>query len=235
MILAVLVGLAVGYYRGLMGVVVGLVGYLVSLFVAGRFAGPLVAWQEPRLQLIRSLAGVLHRNIRLPQDLAQMPLKSLPAGKVAQVISFLPLPDFYKAYLISKVTALAHTEGSRTVADVLFTQIATGILGAVAFAVIMMAAGWALAVLARRISVLLDHLPLVGAANRWLGALVGAAEVVVGAAMLLALLHPVLALPFAERLAKAVAESRTADLLMEVYAALAGWVLGRGNAFFLGF
>lgn len=233
-VLSVVAGLVLGYLRGLLGVVVGLFGYLVSLLVAGRFAGPAAQWQEPYIGLIGTLTRMMHANIKLPQDLAQAPLGQLPAERVAQLIAFLPVPEFYKGYLTAKLMALVQAEGHRAVADVLFSQIATGVVAAGLFLLITALVGWGLAVLAGRLSGVLDHVPLVGTANRWLGALVGGAEVVVGAALLLALLNPVLALPFAQKFALAVAESHTAGWLMDVYAALAAWFFGRGNAFFLG-
>lgn len=231
--LAVLTGLAAGYRRGLLGQATALVGYLIALKVAGRLAGPAVAWQEPYLGLVATLTRVLHARIPLPPELARAPLRTLAPDRLAQVIGLLPLPPSYQGNLTDKLAELAAAEGHRPLADVLFTQIATGAVTAFLFGLIALATAWGLVVVAGRLSGLLDHLPLLGRANRWLGALIGGAEVVLLATLILGLLNPLLALPAASGLALAVAESTGAGWLMTLYAALTAWLFGPDRTVFL--
>ncbi len=230
----VLIGAVTGFFRGFIGMAVSVVGTLIAFLVAGRLAGPVVLWLDTHTGMVTSLARLIQGHLPLPPDLARIPLNTLPTSTLVRAVSSLPFPEFYKSSLLSKLATLVESEGARTVGDLLFRQIATGIMAAAIFVPLVVLLTWTLTAVASNLSRFLNLVPLVGTVNRLLGALVGAVEMVLAAAVVMALLPPILALPQTEQLAVLMAHSRTAGPLLDLYGLLGARLLGHGNAFFLG-
>jgi len=83
------------------------------------------------------------------------------------------------------------------------------------------------------ISHLADRLPVVGTANRGLGALAGFGEVLLVLTLAAALLTPILTLPAFRSFTGGIAGSRLVPWLLELYGWLAAAIFGGAGGYFL--
>lgn len=227
------VGLISGFLRGLVGMVAGLVAYLIGLVLAGRYSGAVLAWLDARLQVVDRLAVFLAREVSLPGGIGDLPVAAVPPEQLTRAIYALPLPAAYHAALLERLQQAVAAQSQATLAEVLFSLVAQGILAAVVFLLILAVVGGLLSWLARRLTDLADMVPLVGPINRWTGALAGLLEALLGLTLAVALVTPVLSMPFARPLALAVADSPLAGWLMNLYGWLAALIFGGAGRYFL--
>ncbi|MCG0238435.1 MAG: CvpA family protein [Firmicutes bacterium] len=222
-----------GFRRGLVGMVAGLAGYMAGLFVAGRYAGAVLQWADGRFGLVDRVADLLHRRIRLPGGMDGMPLAAVPPDLLRTAVEALPLPTVYHRSLLARLQEMAAAQTQVTLGEAVVALLAQGILKAMAFAVVLSVVTWAVAWGVQRISDLADRLPVVGTANRGLGALVGLLEVLLVLTLAAALLTPILSLPVFRSLTQGIAGSRLVPWLLELYGWLAAVIFGGAEGYFL--
>lgn len=231
--LGLLVALSFGYMRGFLGTVVGLVGYVVALIAAGRFAGPLVAWADRAFGATARVSGYLERYVDLPPELSTLSMSAIPAESLAQHLESLPVPPEYREALRQRLLELVTSDSGRTVAEWILDLLARGIMAAAAFILIVTAVTWGLVFLSRRMGGLLDATPGLGAMNHLMGALIGGLSFLLSATVVIGLLAPVVSLPAMGKLAAAMESSQLGPSLLALYAALARWLTGHAAGFFL--
>lgn len=223
-----------GYMRGLIGMAAGVAGYGLAALAAGRYAPHLVAWADARWHVVASLARALGRYVAVPPPVGQMPLGQAQGAQLTQALAGLALPPAYKAELASRLAAQAQQGLATEVAGALAMLLARGLVGAGAYVAILVAGTWGLSLLAALLGRVLDRVPVAGAAHRLLGAAVGAAAALAGCALALGVLTPLAAVPALDWLGVALAGSRLAKPLAQLYGLVAAAAFGRAGAYFLG-
>lgn len=216
-----------GFSRGLLGVAIGALGYFMAVVLAGRLSAPLARWLDAVSGASAMVRATLSSRIPLPSELSALPLASFPTNRLATVVQTLPIPPAFRQSVLVHLQALsAGPDRTVTVADVVFDYLTQAIVQAATFLFLGLILAWLLTLAAGFVGGMLDRLPLLGGANRLLGALLAAGVGVAVISMLLAAIAPLVSLPALQGIAAAEANSRLAPLLTEQFSWLSKWALG---------
>ncbi len=231
-LIALIVAFAIGWARGLVDILLGFMVYLVTVFVAGRYTSDVVAWLNRTWGAEARLAGAIERKISLPAEAFKAPTASIPWDKVLEWLRDVPMPEAYKATLAQRVAEWSGSAGSQSVAKYIVQQIAGGVLSALVFVALSLVVGWLLALLGRLVSDQIKEIPLVGMANRLLGAGVQGLEVIVSLSIVVALVVPALSMYGMKSVGDSVAHSQLTPHLLTVYDWIRGLLFGGANGTF---
>lgn len=229
---ALLVALAVGWARGLIDMLTGLIVFVVSVFVAGRYSSALVGWLNRTWDTQARLANALERRVDLPIEAYKTPASDVPWHKAFEWLKDVPLPEVYKQALAERIEAWSQTSGVQTATTYIAGQVASSILSAAAFVALILLVGWVLGMLGRLVSDQIKEVPLVGTANRLAGAVAGLLQTAVVMAILIALVIPTLSLYGFQGLGSAVLNAALAPHLIALFESIRGVLFLPGEGWF---
>lgn len=189
-----LLALATGWIRGFVELLTGFVSFLVGTMVAGWYSNQVVGWLNRTRGATEWLSGVLERRMNLPAEAHRVPANVIPWEKASEWLQGVPIPEEYRQTLAKRLVEWSASAGGKSAAAFIIDQLAAGVLSAVTFFVLTLAIGWLLALLGRLISNQVKEIPLVGTTNRLLGSLVAVGEAILGVALVVGLLVPVLSM-----------------------------------------
>lgn len=221
-----------GWARGFVAVLTGVLVFVVTLFVAGRYSDPLVAWINQNWGAEAWFAGLLERRIDLPAEAMKAPASSIPWQKVLEMLQELPLPDSYKAALAQQVSEWSASAGSMSVATYLFQQIAAAVVHGLVFLALAALVGWGLTLLARLVSHQIKELPLVGTLNRALGAIALLLQAALALSFLVAMVVPMLWVYGAGSVGAAVENAALTPYFVRFFQGAKAMVFGANPTFF---
>jgi len=230
-VLATLIVLAVitGYSRGLVAMLVGIFGYVIALFVAGRYAVVMRDWLQRTWLATDWVIHLLKGHLPLPPESFQVPASALSYERVLQLLQAFPAPASFKEAIARSFTAGSAPDVS--LGDFMLRKIAEGMLEAACFVVIAAIITWVLIFIARASGLMLNKLPIVGFVNRGAGAVIGLVEAGVTFSVVLGLLAPFLSTQSLAGLQVAVANSTLAQWLIALYPVLSRELFGHAWLF----
>lgn len=214
-----------GYGRGLIGMVVGLVGYVIAMFVAGRYATTVRDWMQNTWHTTDRLAHWLQTKALLPPELNQIPASALTYDRLLQILKAVPLPESYKEALARSL--VQHPPAGMSVAQYLLHRLAEGMMEAICFVLVAAVVSWVLFWVAGRLNLTLNRIPVVGGANHLAGAAVGGIFMAVTLSVILGYLTPFLSMQTFSGLAGAVQASPLAQWLIGLYPLISHIIAGR--------
>lgn len=205
-------GFILGHRRGLLIMAFNLVGSVLALFVGYRLAPELSAWLDRSFHLVRTVADWLAQRAPLPAEARQLTMGVLPRTKLALWLETMPIPSFFRTQLVT--AANGPVAPDQTVADFVYQQLATSFIRTACVIVLVLALLVVFRQLTGLVTGLLDHLPLVGFANRWLGGLLGILEFSILAGLAIALIS---LMPGTGWLSTQLADSQVSEKLIQMY------------------
>lgn len=234
MIGLVFAALLVGWVRGFVEVLSGFLVFVLATFVAGQYTSSVVSLLNRMWNVQPRFADVLERRINLPAEAYKVQASAIPLDKATEWLQALPLPESYKATLAERLADWSASVGNQTAADFITSQLAAGVISAATFIVMVTVIAWILALLVKLISDQIKEIPLVGTFNRMLGSAVLGSQVVVGLALAVGLLGPMLSMYGGAAFGNALQDAQLSPYLLTVYEWLRSVVFGRtGGAFFI--
>lgn len=216
-IVVLLVALAVGWAQGLVEVLTGFLVFIVSTFVAARYSGAIVGWLNKAWGAQDKLAAAMERRISLPAEANRVPAGAIPWERAADWLRDIPLPASYRESLAHRLAEWSQVAGNKTAASFLLDQLAGSMLNALVFVVIALVLGWVLALVAKMVSDQIKEIPLVGTANRMLGATVTVFETAVMISFVVGLVAPMLAVYLVPALGQAIAGAQLSPYFVGLY------------------
>lgn len=234
--LGVLTGaLIMGWVKGLVELLTGFVVFVVTLLVAGRYTGFVVAWFNERLRVSLWLEGLMQRRLDLPAESHEVPATTIPVDRAAEWLEQVPLPPSYKEELATRLTAWSDGIVGQTAAEFILHTLANALIHATAFLLIAVVVGGALGVLSRAVSTQVKEIPLVGTINRLMGATAAAAQVAVLLALVVGVILPSFSLYGLAAWGEAVEQAHLTPYFHELFEGLRERVFGpAGRAFLVG-
>jgi uncharacterized membrane protein required for colicin V production len=234
--LAVLTGaLITGWIKGLVQILTGFVVFAVTLFVAGRYTGPVVAWFNERMGVTVWLQGLMQRRLELPAESHKVPATIIPVERAAEWLELVPLPPSYKAELATRLTTWSDGAVGQTAAEFILHTLVNALVHATAFILIAVVVGAILGLLSRVISTQVKEIPLVGTINSLLGAAAAAAQTAVVLALVVGVVLPSFSLYGLAAWGEAVEQAQLTPYLHQLFEGLREMVFGTaGRAFLVG-
>jgi len=233
--LAILISaLAIGWARGLVEILTGLIVFIITMFVAGRYTGPVVDWVNRSWGAQDWLTQVLERRVNLPAETYKIPAAAVPWHKALEWLRDIPIPEVYKQGLAQRMADWSHAAGNQTVAQYILHQLAAGVLTAAVFIMLTVVIGWVLGLLARLVSDQIKELPLVGTANRFLGSVANVAQTGIILALVISLVVPIVAMYGLGSFGTAVHHAQLTPYLLAFLGWFKGLFFGSAGGFFFG-
>jgi len=231
-IIALLLGaLAIGWARGLVQLLTGFAVFLLSMIVAGRYSLHVVEWLNRSWGAQEWLVALLERRVSVPPEAGRVPASAIPWERVLEILANLDLPMNYKQELAEQISKWSGAAGNQTLAKYLFELIATALLNGIVFIVLALLLGWILTLIARLVSDQVKELPLVGALNRWLGAIAMLIQATILLSLLVAMIVPLLSV-YGFSFIDAVNRAHLTPHFVEIFQWIRGLVFGQNTSFF---
>lgn len=224
--------LLIGWVRGLVEVLMGFLVFVVAAFVAGRYAGAVLAILNRMWDLQHRLAAVFVRRLNLPPEAHNVPASAIPLERAADWIRSIPIPAGFKETLAQRLVEWSHSAGSQTAADFITSQLAAGVLTTIVFVVMVALIAWILAILSKLVSDQVKEIPLVGTANRLLGSAVVGLEAAAFVALVVGLVGPALSMYGGGAAGNAIQSAQLAPYFLSMYHWLRAFMFGIGGGMF---
>ncbi|HWI63845.1 MAG TPA: hypothetical protein VNT75_18570 [Symbiobacteriaceae bacterium] len=226
--------LLIGWVRGLVEVLTGFLVFVVSAFIAGRYAGAVLGVLNRMWHVQQQLADVFARRLNLPPEAQRIPASAIPLEKAADWLRLIPIPKGFRETLAQRLTEWSQSAGSQTAADFITSQLAKGVLTTFVFVVMIALISWGLMLLSRLVSDQIKEIPLVGTANRLLGSAVVGLEAAAVMALLVGLVGPTLSMYGGPTVGQAMQNAQLAPYFLSLYHWLRTFLFGvAGGPFFI--
>ncbi|MFZ5823761.1 MAG: CvpA family protein [Bacillota bacterium] len=229
-----LIAFLIGWGTGIIRFLTGFLSFIIAVFVAGRYSHFVIDWLNQTWDLQGWMEGVLTRRINLPSEASQVPVNQVPFETALNWLKAVPLPEAYKQPLAQQLTEWSASAAGKTAAEFLIEQIATGLVNAVVFAMMVMFLSLFLGYLGRFIADQVQEIPLIGTADR----LLGASALVLQTALILSFLTvfavPALSVYGAAELGQAFNEAKTTPYLVQFFEWIRGLLFGGGTKLWKG-
>ena len=212
----VLLGLWQGLRRGLVLSVVGIAATVLAVILATHYSPQAVQFANTRWQTERHLEQYLSRQMQLPDGAGQVPYSTAAVGVLRQDMQH-TAPGSAGVALAGVFSQPAPTPPPATLQAYFDEVVAARIMGLVAFVALVVAAEFLFHGIGGVLFSRLARRGVLGLVNRGLGALLGAGERIVEAAIVLALATGLAAVPAAAALAPVLHGSRWAPALVGVF------------------
>lgn len=214
-----------GWWRGLLALVIDLAGSLLAFYLAAKYSSPLVETIDRATGLVTSTAKTL--TAKFPASLPAMAAPIPKAGGLnLGAIGSLNLPEPLNNWVAGGAADLLSGSlpaGAKTVGDLISYQLAVTLWMAAIFLVGGLLLGKIMTLVGELASRALDLTPFLSI-NRAGGAVLGAVQVALFAAVLAALALPIINLGQPWR---PLAESKVVPMLSSSLGAVAGWLLSK--------
>lgn len=218
-----LLAFVVGWARGVIRLLTGFLSFLVAIFLAGRYSHLIVDWINATWNVQQRLQDALLQRLNLPPAAINVPEVPVPSETALAWLQSVPLPDVYKERLAEQVAQRSAAAVGEPAAEILVEQIAGGLLDAVAFALAVIALTVVIGLAGRYIAEVVHATPLVGTADRLLGAVAMSLEAALILSFVVVWLVPTLSMYGADELGEAFAQAQTPRyfvMLLEVIRSL---------------
>ncbi len=232
-LIVLLAGLVVGAVRGLARLLVGAVGFVLSLAAAIIYHGRLAAYLESSWGLTARISAFLATRLTLPPGMAGAPPTALTPGLARQLTAFLRLPEPYAssisgyfARLGAAAVSSGNTAGPTSLNQLLATTLARAIVDGLAFVLIIGLISLAFRLLEPMLAGALGFITGEGL-NRLGGAVVGLAMAVTLVTLFLGFAVPFLAMTEYQPWVRSLASSRLATWFLQAFTIFGPWTAGR--------
>ncbi len=223
-------GAIIGWMRGFIGMVLGIVGYVAALVLAIMGAGPVASWAEQQLGLAAPAQTAISKSLHLPAHMGA-PIASSPSPEgLGEALSETGLSSALSSSAGSFISGLwreAGQEAASTLGSFLVQGLAHLVLVTLAFLIIFLVVRFAAWVVSRGLTSTLAKGAL-GSVNRSLGTLVGIAQYSLIAALIVGVVTVLGTFAPASGLSLAFSESRLAPTLLPAFFYLISLVGGIG-------
>lgn len=181
-----------GWMRGGLAFLTGIVAFLFASTIVGRYTDQIAQFLGKNLGLEAKLAAAVGQQIGLPAMAGEIPATSINQAQWGQVLANMPLPEHYKQALIEQIAKAAGSASAAglSAAQVIVDQLVQNLLHGIAFFGGILVLGVALSMGGRLLSNVFNKIPLVGLANRLLGAAIGLLGGVVVVMLIVAIIGP---------------------------------------------
>ena len=211
-----LLAVGTGWVRGIVRVLLGFLSFLIAVMIAGRLTGPVVDWLDKMWNITARLAdGIIERAGRSSDTLATS------LDRVA-------IPQPYKASLLQDVVRASAETGHVPAAELAAQQIAEGAATAICFILLVLVPTAALRWAGNLFADLVQSLPIVGLADRLLGAAALGTAAVLALWLLVIWVIPTLSVFGVQGLGDMLSQSVTPPYLIQAFEWIRRLVVGGG-------
>lgn len=207
--------ITVGWVKGIIRFLTGFLSFILAVILAGRFSGPVLQWINERWDLQGRIEDGLHRRLQLP------------SGMTDGVLDRVGIPQPYKQPLALEAARMS-ADGGLSPADYVIQQIAAGVSNAIVFMVLALLLSVAISWIGKFFAERVQEIPLVGTADRLLGAAAIGLEAVLILAILLVFVLPTLSIYGMTALDEAVGQSVTPVYIIRFFEVVRWLLLGGG-------
>jgi uncharacterized membrane protein required for colicin V production len=230
-IIAFLVALKIGYSRGIIALIGGLAGKILSVLFALYFAKPLALWAGPNLGITRWLTAKLINFFTPAKVLSETDMGLVTAQKLPEVLETMGLPPLLKFKVMERAPELMAGGSASLTAIIqeLANQTALLLLQALSFLVLLLLGG----LLIRLLISLVNHTlagTVIGTVNRLLGMTLGLSLMLVVVILVIGFTAPLILAPAGGEpgsLAEVVKGSYLYPRCLEAYGLLLGAIISR--------
>lgn len=219
-----------GYMRGGLSFLTGIIAFIVASTVVGRYTDQIANFLGKNLGLEAKLATAVGERIGVPAMAGGVPAAAVGQAEWAQVLVNLPLPEHYKVALTAQIAKAASSASAAglTAAQVIVDTLVQNILHGLAFFGGIVVLGFGLSIGGRVLSGVLNKIPLVGLANRLLGAAIGLLGGVVVVMLIVAIIGPAMQISGSEA-GEAIMSSQVAPTFLSIWKGFGSIFLGGGG------
>lgn len=214
-----------GWFRGIVRMGLSFLGFVLSIWLAARYASPVVQFLQSSIQAVDRVAAFLARYIDLPAQAGQVGIQDLPLPSLVKILEAAAFPEPFRSQMVAslqRLLAASQAAGNPTLADFFYRSLAGALLTAVVFLLLAGFVGVIAQLITRILEVAMKDSP-VSILNQAGGAALGVAVWAAALALLLGLSMPFI---FAGHLGGAVSESTVAGVLLDLFDTLSLWLFG---------
>lgn len=225
-LLAILGAAAIaGWTRGIVRMGLSFLGFVLSIWVAARFASSAVQFLQSSIQAVDRAAAFLARYINLPAQAGQVGINDVPLASLVKILEATAFPEPFRSQMtgsLQRFLAAGQAADNPTLAEFFYRSLAGALLTAVAFLVLAWFVSLAAQILVRLLEGAMKDSP-VGTLNQAGGAALGLAVSASGLSLLLGLLMPFI---FVSSVGQTVTESAVAGVLFDLFDTISLWLFG---------
>jgi uncharacterized membrane protein required for colicin V production len=219
-----------GYMQGGISYLVGLVSFILASTIVGRYTEQISTFLGKTLGLQPRLAAAVSEKLGLPAAAASIPASGINQAQWVQMLAQLPLPAHYREALAAQLAHYAQSAAAAgaSVAQVVVDQLVQNILHGLAFFGGILVLGFAFSFVGRFLSGFINKIPLVGTANRVLGAAIGLLGGVVMVMLIVAIVGPAMQVS-GSAWGVAIMNAKLAPAFLSMWKGFGGLFLGGGG------
>jgi len=211
-----LAALAGGWVRGIVRTLVGFLSFFIAVMLAGRLTAPVMRWLNGAFDVQERITdGLLKRSAISPES-------------AADALTAYAIPDIYRRPLVEDVIARSAEAGDLQAVQHAAGQIAAGVSTGVCFIVLLLVLSLAIRWVGGLFADAIQSLPLVGTADRLLGAAAVGIAAVLGLSLFLIWVVPTLSVLGVSGLGEAVNRAVTPPYIIQAFEWGRELVLGGG-------
>lgn len=192
----VLVGAWSGFRKGLILSISKLVGYIIGLVVALSMYKSLAYYMGTVFGLEKAFTNIGHAVLKLPQNVALAPMKSVSLEKMQGFIQGINLPESSQKFineLLQQLLTISNRPNVTTVGDAMSTLVGDLVLKIVAFSILVLIVEVVISLVVKFISKVVSYTPA-GLMDKGGGLLFGTGKNILIVAITLIVLNPFLTL-----------------------------------------
>lgn len=224
----------VGWSTGIIRFLTGFLSFIIATVVAGRYSELVLQWLNKTWDLQGWMEGILSKRIRLPLEATQQPIGRLSFETVMNWLRAVPIPEMYKQALAQQVSDWSASAAGKTAAQYLIEQIASGLLNALVFTLLIMLLSLFFTYLGRFVAEQVQEIPLIGTADRLLGAGAMLVQTALILSFITVFLVPMLSVTGAGELGTAFNDAKTTPYLVQFFEWMRGLLFSGGTRLWKG-
>lgn len=231
----VLIGILVvagswGYMQGGLSFLTGFVAFAFASTIVGRYTEQIADFIGKNLGMQAKLAATVGEKIGLPATAAATPAAGISQSQWIQILAQLPIPAHYREALAAQLANVAHsaTVAGASAAQVVVNQLVQNILHGIAFFGGIIVLGFALSLVGRLLSGVINKIPLVGTANRLVGAAIGLLGGLLVVMLIVAVVGPAMQVS-GSATGVAIMNAKLAPAFLSIWKGFGGLFLGGGG------
>jgi uncharacterized membrane protein required for colicin V production len=219
-----------GYMSGGIAYLTGMVSFILASTIVGRYTDQIANFLGKNLGMQAKMAAAVSEKLGMPAAAAYTPAAGINQAQWAQMLAQLPLPAHYRDALAAQLAHYAHTASAAgaSVAQVVVDQLVQNILHGLAFFGGIMVLGFTFSLVGRLLSGVINKIPLVGPANRLLGAAIGLLGGVVAVMLIVAVVGPAMQVS-GSAWGAAIMNAKLAPAFLSIWKGFGGLFLGGGG------
>lgn len=226
---SLLIAFLIGWSTGIVRFLTGFLSFIVAVVVAGRYSQTALEWLNQTWNIQGQMEGWLTRRLNLPSEAGQVPSSPISFETALSWLKAVPLPEMYKQPLAMQLSEWSASTSGKTAAQFLIGQIASGLLNAIVFALLVILLSMFLGYLGRFIADQVHEIPLVGTVDRILGAGALLLEVALILSFITVFFVPTLSMYGASELSEAFNQAKTTPYLVQFFEWIRGLLFGGGT------